>query len=375
MILHIVNSTYGRSSNIAFRTAKITESLRAASIPYTVLCRQSDLKDTNVRAVIPFGDFFPRAINGLRIYFFPRLSSRQIDNRIFSYFVRGALKRLDLNAVQITHIWEPLPELFDLFRARAIPTVLEVPIAPAFYGRRLVERGLQTGGKVDPRVEAAERACFEKADRLLVPSDFVRDLLIEEGIPPAKIEVRAFGSDATEGTVDYSTQGPLRFAFAGTFNSRKGASVRLEAWDAELENEELHVCGHVFPEYRARMQTPRYRNVITPGFVKTREYLRNCHVYVLPTLMEGSAKSVYEAMSLGMPVITTDAAGSIVENGKEGFIVEIGNSAQLKEKLLWFKAHPEAIRTMGEAARKKVAEYPWSRYGEGVVQCYRTFGV
>lgn len=371
MILHIVNSTYGRASNIAFRTAKIAEALRVAKVPYAVLCRKSDFVESNVHAVLPFGDLFPRLINGLRIYFVPGLPSRKIDNRVFSYFIRRALHRVNLGTVRIAHIWEPIPELFDIFRAQNIPTILEVPIAPAFYGRRLVDRGLQTGGKIDSDVEAAERASFRKADRLLVPSTFVRNLLVEDGVDPAKITVRGFGSDASSDSVDYSPCGKVRFAFAGTFNSRKGANVLLDAWDEELAEDELHLCGHVFPEYRSRIQAPRYRNIVTPGFVKTREYLKDCHVYVLPTLMEGSAKSVYEAMSLGMPIITTEAAGSIVEDGKEGFIVEIGNSSQLREKMLWFKRHPEAIRTMGEAARRKVAEYPWSRYGEGVLNVYR----
>ena len=44
-------------------------------------------------------------------------------------------------------------------------------------------------------------------------------------------------------------------------------------------------------------------------------------VFVLPTLAEGSATVVYEAMATGLPVITTKSAGSVIENGVDGIII------------------------------------------------------
>ncbi|MGY8954541.1 MAG: glycosyltransferase, partial [Flavobacteriales bacterium] len=50
------------------------------------------------------------------------------------------------------------------------------------------------------------------------------------------------------------------------------------------------------------------------------EYYMNADVFVLPSLCEGSATVIYEAMSFGLPIITTNNSGSIIENGNEGFI-------------------------------------------------------
>ena len=45
------------------------------------------------------------------------------------------------------------------------------------------------------------------------------------------------------------------------------------------------------------------------------------------TIGEGSATVVYEALSLGIPVITTKEAGSIIEHEVNGFIIEPDNTS------------------------------------------------
>lgn len=371
MVLHIVNSTFGRKSNIAYRTSKIAETLHTAGLPYEVFCRKSDLTDPRVHSVLPGGDVLPRILNATRMFLLPSLPSRRWDNRFFCAFVKRKLSRFDLGSVMLVHLWEPLPELIGFFHGRKIPVLLEVPIAPATYGRRLVEKGLQTGGRLDLQVETQEKEAFCQADHILVPSEFVRDLVAKEGTPSSKISIIPFGADPIADSISYPDRSPIAFAFAGTFNSRKGADILIEAWKhPEFHSDELHICGHVYPEYRPKLRQAGFGKIVTPGFISTRDYLRGCHVYVFPSLMEGSAKSIYEAMSLGMPIITTPAAGSIVEDGKEGFIVDIGDSAALRERMLYFKNNPDSIRRMGEAAKRKVARYPWSRYGDSVVKVY-----
>ena len=36
------------------------------------------------------------------------------------------------------------------------------------------------------------------------------------------------------------------------------------------------------------------KNIITPGFINTRKYFTKCDVYVFPSLLEGSSKSIYD---------------------------------------------------------------------------------
>ena len=68
-----------------------------------------------------------------------------------------------------------------------------------------------------------------------------------------------------------------------------------------------------------------FNNLITPGFVETDTYFINCDIYVFPSLMEGSSKSIYEAMNFSMPIICTYESGSVVEDNINGYIVEKQN--------------------------------------------------
>ena len=82
-------------------------------------------------------------------------------------------------------------------------------------------------------------------------------------------------------------------------------------------------------------------------------YIRDSHVYVLPSYHEGIPRSTLEAMSMGRPVITTDAVGckDTVKEGFNGFKVPIGSIQELADRMLWFINNRKEINTMGVNSR------------------------
>ena len=89
-----------------------------------------------------------------------------------------------------------------------------------------------------------------------------------------------------------------------------------------------------------------------------RPFIKNCHVYVLPSYHEGLPRSTLEAMSMGRPILTTSAPGckETVEEGVNGFMVPIGSSKKLAEKMIWFIENKDKIQSMGAKSRSIVED-------------------
>lgn len=91
------------------------------------------------------------------------------------------------------------------------------------------------------------------------------------------------------------------------------------------------------------------------GEVKdVRPHIASSAVYVLPSYREGTPRTVLEAMAMGRAIITTNAPGcrETVQDGKNGFLVQIRDVEQLAEKMKKFIDSPELILKMGEKSRE-----------------------
>lgn len=92
------------------------------------------------------------------------------------------------------------------------------------------------------------------------------------------------------------------------------------------------------------------------GVKDVRPWIAKCSVFVLPSYREGTPRSVLEAMSMGRPIITSDAPGcrETVENGINGFLVPPRSVEPLADAMQFFLKHPDKITEMGEASWQRV---------------------
>lgn len=88
-----------------------------------------------------------------------------------------------------------------------------------------------------------------------------------------------------------------------------------------------------------------------------RPHLEQAHCLVLPSYSEGVSRSLLEAASMELPIITTDTPGcrTVVEDGVNGFLVQAKNSIDLAAKMEQMFLLPREIQTqMGQRGRQKV---------------------
>jgi len=170
------------------------------------------------------------------------------------------------------------------------------------------------------------------------------------------------------------TRPPIfRAIFSGALIERKGIHHLLEAWHRlNLRDAELWLLGSVHDEAKPYLKKFGRENIRVLGFKRDLEnYLNQGSVYVFPSRLEGSAKTIYEAAASGLPMITTREAGDVVRNGVEGIIVQPGDVDAIAAAIEHLYRHPEIVASMSGAARQRAVEnFTWDHYRTRLLSAY-----
>jgi glycosyltransferase involved in cell wall biosynthesis len=91
-------------------------------------------------------------------------------------------------------------------------------------------------------------------------------------------------------------------------------------------------------------------------------HYRWADVLLLPTICEGSATVCYEALASGLPVITTENAGSVIRDGLDGYIVPVRDSDSIADRITRLIQTKGLLGSMSENALHRATEFTLERY-------------
>ena len=85
-------------------------------------------------------------------------------------------------------------------------------------------------------------------------------------------------------------------------------------------------------------------------------------IFINTTSVDNTPVSVMEAMALGLPVVSTRAGGVpyLIEDGKDGILVDINRPEEMAGKIRFLIENPEIGKEISVRARKKVEKFDWS---------------
>ena len=118
----------------------------------------------------------------------------------------------------------------------------------------------------------------------------------------------------------------------------------------------------------------RFRHLANRPHGELAEIYRSADLFVYPSLHEGSAQAIMEALACGLPAIVTANAGSVVREGIEGHIVPIRDVQALAERIEGLYRDRVRLAGFSEAARRRAEDHDWSRYAAGLEPLLKEIG-
>lgn len=217
---------------------------------------------------------------------------------------------------------------------------------------------------------------LELAQAVICPSSFVANSLPATVRKRKQVVIAPFGSPVKANRKQAATQnGKLRVLFAGSMTQRKGlgdlfAGIKqLNRQDVELVVMGAPQIGMEF--YRSELS--HFTHEPTRPHAQVLDLMRQCDVFCLPSIVEGRALVMQEAMSQGLPLIITPNTGGedLIEEGVTGFLTPIRRPDLIAERIAWFADNRSRLPEMSLAAQKKADTLTWEAYGQIIVNAVR----
>lgn len=104
-----------------------------------------------------------------------------------------------------------------------------------------------------------------------------------------------------------------------------------------------------------------------------RKYYRASDFLVLPSTLESFGYVLFEAMAMGIPVITTSAVGSarLIKKRRAGLVIAPNNPVVLAKAIKRLISNPSLYKELQQNGRKLAEEFRTRRAIEGVLKVYR----
>lgn len=211
-------------------------------------------------------------------------------------------------------------------------------------------------------------------DFIICNSTFTMKSLIKAGINEQTIINIPLGFPAIyQRDVKQKKIEKLIFLAAGNLSLGKGTHILLEAWkELNLKSDvaELWFVGkNNLPDKFIENLPDNIKLIDNIPRKNLLEMYTKVDVLIHPTLSDGFGMVISEAMSRGLPVITTynSAGPDLIIHEVSGLLIEADSKTAIIDSINWCLDHKERLSEIGNKAIKRAESYPWSAYRENLI--------
>ena len=212
------------------------------------------------------------------------------------------------------------------------------------------------------------------ADLIICGSTFVKNAVEGETGAGHKCEVVPLGMRRlpTEPVAKTQNSGrPLRILFVGDEAIRKGiGDLDSAVREFGVERCEVRVAGNIDLSEHGREQVQGALTLLgsVPREAMDDQY-RWADVCVLPSISDTFGLVILEALSFGVPVITTPNTGGadVISDGVNGYVVPIMAPEKIAARLELLNDDRELLASLSAAALQRSRDYSIDRYADRLV--------
>ena len=198
---------------------------------------------------------------------------------------------------------------------------------------------------------------IERADLILCPSHFVKDTMITNGISESKCFVSHFGVNTDVFKKRSSMPQKPRFISVGSLTVRKGQQYLFRAFEkvkAVMPEAELVCVGGVRADFKREIELWKgsFIHLTSVPHAELALLLAESTAFVLPSVEEGFARVISEAMASGLPILASYESGAttVVRDGVEGIIFRPRDIEGIAAAMIRVARNSVENMAMGDAA-------------------------
>ena len=299
--------------------------------------------------------------------------SPQFVNDIFDLWVASRIKKLDA----------------DVFIGWSGMSLNSIKIAKSKGWKTFLERGsthiefqneiLQEEYKLRGKIFSIEKTTIDKeineymlADKIVIPSKFVKKTFVDKGVDTKKLLVNHFGASQFFKKRDYRNNDCFRVLYLGSFSIRKGAYYLFEAiQELKSRDVEFWIIGKVENEvsdlYEDLKKIPNVKFFGHVNHYQLSDLIEKCSVAIHPSLEEGQSMVINQVMKVGLPLIATPNSGAeeIVTHSKTGLIIKPKSTTEIVNAVVNLYENKSILHTLTLNVEKLlIEENSWEAYGE-----------
>lgn len=237
-----------------------------------------------------------------------------------------------------------------------------VDYIPILHGGNLPERLIHS--------KNFSKNLFGKSKINIAPSQFLYEVFTAAGFSNTKIIPNAI--ELENYPFKERTQFQPKLLWVRRFQKRYNPMMAIKVLEIlKRDYPEASLCM-VGPEKDGSMSSCKEYakqnglNVVFTGKLKKKDWAKlssDYDFFINTTNIDNTPISVIEAMSLGLPVISTGVGGMpvLIEDGEDGLLVAENDEAAMANKIIGLIENPQLATNLSFKARQKVENYDWEQ--------------